>query len=128
MAMMMRKQNFVLGDEQTTYGTQSRISHIAHPIGFTNHANNRAELKSKMQSAQFTMGNQNKSIAEAQSSYTAGVDLNTQRPVDAHNADQIKEQTTALKSSNFNLGNDKQKNHTEAASVFQSGQKNTHFA
>jgi len=73
------------------------------------------------------LGNQSKSIAEAQSSYTAGVDMNTQRPVDAHNADQIKEQTTALKGSNFHLGNDKQKNTTEAASCFPSGQKNTHF-
>ena len=120
-AQMMRKQNFILGDEQPTYGTQSRFAHVAHPVGGTNFANNRAELKTKMQTAQWSTGNQSKSIAEAQSSYTAGVDMNAHRPVDAHNADQIKEQTTALKSSNFNLGNDKQKNSTENASCFQSG-------
>ena len=50
-AMMMRKQNFILGDEQTIYGTQSRIAHTAHPVSLDNHANNRAELKSKMQTA-----------------------------------------------------------------------------
>ena len=125
-AMMMRKQNFILGNEQPAYGTQSGNAHVAYPVG-TTFANNRAELKTKMQTAQFTMGNQN-CMSGAQTSYTAGVDMNTQKPVDSHNQDQIKEQTTALKSSNFVLGTDKPKNVSEAASVYLSGSKNAHFA
>jgi len=69
----LRKSHFTLGDNKTDYKTQSGFSHIAYTLAADGKAN-RAELKTKMQTAQFNLGTASAKAANNQTTYAKEID------------------------------------------------------